>query len=64
MIMRHVPDAVCPQCAGDVVERYMADGAADARPMAERVLGRSCVNSLCRWRQFSHVNWLSRVGQA
>ena len=53
MLIKHVPGAVCPQCAGQVAERYTDDGT--------RVLGRSCLDSSCRWRQFSQVSQLSLV---
>jgi hypothetical protein len=43
MVMRPVQGEVCPDCAADVVERSV-DGL---------VLGRSCVNASCRWRQYS-----------
>lgn len=35
------------------MERYADEASADTTHVADRVLGRSCVNSSCRWRQFS-----------
>ncbi len=53
MLMRHVPGAVCPQCEGQVAERCTDDG--------QRVLGLSCLDASCRWRQFSQLGQLSHL---
>lgn len=54
MLIKHVPGAVCPQCAGQVAERSTDDGT--------RVLGLSCLDSSCRWRQFSQLSHVSLLG--
>lgn len=51
MVLRPVPGEVCPDCTADVVERCV-DGL---------VLGRSCVNTSCRWRQYSSMRRPDRL---